>query len=302
MKQSLLEKHIEFHPDFISELEQLSKSNKEKFIREFKKEKDKTNFLSRISELKFAEFLERESINYEYEPTIEKKTPDFKINLKSHGSAYFDVKRFNISDFDKQNDRKFYDLAKQLEKIEKPYYLHLEQIENNLEFDLEVAFNLIEKWILQNTLKEGDSFNYENQFNIEVTKTKGIKDYVLCTYSVENPKIHPSKPVSDVLSKIKCYQEVIIDKGFPFFVGIDLTIDTLKNPVDYWIQFLGGSCINIDTKVESFQLGEFYADPRFDGLTGLLIRFNNQFYWLINPKNKSQIKFQNARTEMNKSW
>ncbi|MDN3668244.1 hypothetical protein QWY93_02730 [Echinicola jeungdonensis] len=65
MKQSLLEKYIEFHPDFISELEQLSKTNKEKFICGFKKEKDKTNFLSRISELRFAEFLERESINYE---------------------------------------------------------------------------------------------------------------------------------------------------------------------------------------------------------------------------------------------
>ena len=81
MKQSLLEKYIEFHPDFISELKQLSKTNKEKFIREFKKEEDKTNFLSRISELRFAEFLERESINYEYEPTIEGKTPDFKLNL-----------------------------------------------------------------------------------------------------------------------------------------------------------------------------------------------------------------------------
>ena len=210
--------------------------------------------------------------------------------------AYFDVKRFNISDFDKQNDRKLRDLAERLKTIAKPYYVHLEQIEKELKFDLDIAFSVIEKWILQNILKEGDDYNYKNQFNVEITKTKGIKNYVLYSYSGENPKIHPRKLVSDVLSKIISYQEVIIDRGFPFFVGIDLTLDTLKNPTDYWIQFLGGSCVNIDKKVDPFQLGEFYADSRFDGITGLLIRFNNEFYWLDNPKNNNQIKFQNART------
>jgi hypothetical protein len=120
---------------------------------------------------------------------------------------------------------------------------------------------------------------------------------VLYSYSGENPKIHVSKPASDILSKIRTYQEVIIDSGFPFFVGIDLTFDTLKDPEDYWVQFLGGSCMNIDTAVESFQLGEFYVNSEFDGLTGLLIRYNNQFYWLNNPRNTNQIKFRNAKTE-----
>ncbi len=293
MKQSLLEEYIESHCDFNSELEQLSKTNKEKFIREFKKEKNRTNFLSRISELKFAEFLEREAIHYEYEPTIQKKTPDFKLSLKSNGFAYFDVKRFNISDLDKQNDKKLYDLAKRLKTIEKPYYVHLDQIEKELEFDLDLAFNVIKKWILQNPLKEGDEFNYKNQFNIEITKIKGIKNHVLYSYSSNNPKIHPAKIVSDVLSKIKSYQKVIIDKGLPFFVGIDLTIGTLKDPDDYWIQFLGNSSIN----EELFQFGEFHTDSRFDGLSGLLIRFSNQFYWINNPKNNNQVKFQNVRTK-----
>jgi hypothetical protein len=296
MKQSLLEEYLESHPDFISEMEQLSKTNKEKFIRNFKKEKDKTNFLSRISELRFAEFLVRESIDYEYEPIIEGKTPDFKFNLLTNSSTYFDVKRFNISDFDKLNDRKLYDLAERLKTIQKPYYVHIEQIKKKLEFDLDLAFNVIEKWILDKALKEGDAFNYENQFNIEVTKTNGIKDYVLYSYSGENPKINLNKPASDILSKIRTYQQVIIDKGLPFFVGIDLTFDTLKDPHDYCVQFLGGSCMNIDTKVESFQLGEFYDNSEFDGLTGLLIRYNNQFYWLNNPRNINQIEFRTAKS------
>lgn len=125
MKQSLLEEYLEIHSDFISEMEQLTEINKEKFIRGFKNEKDKSNFLSRISELRFAEFLERESFDYEYEPIIEGKTPDFKIHLATNRSAYFDVKRFNISDFDKLNDKKLYDLAERLKTIQKPYYVHI---------------------------------------------------------------------------------------------------------------------------------------------------------------------------------
>ena len=225
-----------------------------------------------------------------------KKKPDFAFELTAKDLVYFDVKRFNISDFDKQNDRKLYDLAQRLKTIEKPYYVNLKQMENELNFDLDSAFGVIEKWILQNNLKVGNTLNYENLFNIKITKTKGIKNHVLYSYNGKNPKIHLDKPTSDILSKVRAYQKVIIDSGFPFFVGIDLTFDTLKDPLDYLIQFLGGSCMNIDTKIESFQLGEFYTISEFDGLTGLLIRYNNQFYWLNNPKNDKQIKFRTAKT------
>lgn len=296
MKQSLLEEYLESHPDFSLEMEQLSETNRQKFIREFKKEKDKTNFLSRISELRFAEFLEGESIDYEYEPIIEGKTPDFKLNLTTNSSVYFDVKRFNISDFDKLNDRKIYDLAERLKTIQKPYYVHIEQIKKKLEFDLDLAFNVIEKWIIEKVLQKGDAFNYENQFNIEVTKTNGIKDYVLYSYSGENPKISQNKPASDILSKLRTYEQIIIDKGLPFFVGIDLTFDTLKDPHDYWVQFLGCYCMNIDTNEESFQLGEFYDNSEFNGLTGLLIRYSNKFYWLNNPRNSNQIEFRTSKS------
>ena len=73
MGQTLLEKFIDTHSDFNSELERLSGKNKKKFIRNFKKESQEENFLSTLSEFRFAQFLEKESLNYEYEPTIGKK-------------------------------------------------------------------------------------------------------------------------------------------------------------------------------------------------------------------------------------
>jgi hypothetical protein len=297
MKQRLLDRFIESHPDFRSELEQLSDKNREKFIRNFKVESQEENFLSTLSEFRFAQFLERELVDYEYEPTIGQKKPDFVFKLTNNELVYFDVKRFNVSDFDKRNDKILYELAELLKTIKKPYYLHIEQIKKELSFDLQSTFLGVEKWILQNDLREGNSYNYKDMFRIEISKTNGIKNHVLYSYRGKNPTIHANKPVSDILSKIRTYQKVIIDYGFPFFVGIDLTIDTLKDPLDYWIQFCGASCIDIDTEIESFQLGEFYTNPELDGLTGLMIRFNNQFYWLKNPRSTKQLEFQNIKTK-----
>ncbi|AIZ41137.1 hypothetical protein [Cellulophaga baltica] len=292
MRQNLLEKYIEQHPDFNSELEKLSGKNKEKFIRYFKNEKQKVNFLSLLSEFRFAQFLEGESFVYEYEPTIGLKTPDFAFELTNKNLVYFDVKRFNISDLDKKNDKKLYDLAELLKTIEKPYYVYLEQIEKELDFDLEITFEVIKKWLLHNNLNKGDSFNYENLFRVEIGIENKNRNHVLYSYICKNPNIHISKLASDVLSKVRTYQKDIIDNGLPFFVGIDLTSDTLKDPLDYWIQFLGGSSMNNDTSIDSF-----YTNSEFNGLTGLLIKYCDQFYWLNNPKNNTQIKFQNAKTK-----
>lgn len=291
MKKTLLEKHLERHPDFISKIEQFSEANKAKFLRGFKKEKDQTNFFSRVSELKFAEFLVRESINFEYEPTIEDKTPDFKIHLPNNRPVFFDVKRFNISDSDKLNHNKLYDLAKGLKTIQKSYTVLITQTKRELNFDLDLTINSIEKWILHNTLKKGDVFNYENKFNVVITKTDGNTDHLICFLNPENPKINQKKSADDILTKLKAYQEVIIANGYPFFVGIDLTYKTLKDPNDYWVEFLGGSCFHTESNLESFKLGKFYNQSEFDGLTGLLIRYNNQFYWLNNPRNSNHVNF-----------
>lgn len=295
MKQSLLDRYIELHPNFKMDLETLSSENRIKFERKLKKESQKDNFLSTISEFRFCQFLEKESFEYEFEPKFGSKRPDFLFKTHKDETVYFDVKRFNVSDFDKRNQRMLYELCTRLKTIKKPYYLHVDQLAIELNFDINKAFIEIEKWILNNDLNEGDYYTYQDELKIEIEKTDGIKDHVLYMYSSENPKIHVNKPMTDIISKISSYQDSIIKNGFPFFVAIDLTYDTLKDPSDYWLQFLGGSCMDITSWSESFRLGAFYNNSLLNSLVGLLIRYNNQFYWLNNPRNQVELRFEHVK-------
>ena len=120
--------------------------------------------------------------------------------------------------------------------------------------------------------------------------------HVLYAYSSPHPKVPAVKIKEDIVRKIDSYKETIIDKGFPFIIGIDLTLDTMKDPEDYWLFFHSGSCENIDTNIVSTYLGEFYIDNRLNGLTGILIQYCDTIYWLKNPRNKFSIDFENAKT------
>ena len=131
----------------------------------------------------------------------------------------------------------------------------------------------------------------ENQIEVYIHSIDGNADHILYFFSPFEPKIHPSKIKTDILQKLLRYKESIIEKEFPFFVGIDLRFNTLRDPIDYWQFFLSGSCEDIDTRTESFLLGEFYKNNALNGLTGLLLKYNQKFYWLKNPRNKFNIKF-----------
>jgi len=297
MNKYLLNSFINSNPGFDCELNKLSIHSKKKFKKKLKEEKDEINFLSTISEFRFCQFIETERFEYTYEPKIEKKTPDFLIKTENNETIYFDVKRFNTSDFESTNRRKLYQFCEKLKSIKKPYYLKIEHISDKIEFNIDEAFSKAKKWIIDKSRKKNDSYIINTDLKIEIVKTDGIKDHVLYLFSGNNPKIHTSKPKSNIIDKIRTYQNEIINKGTPFFVAIDLTFNTLKDPSDYWLQFLGGSLIDISTGTESFRLGEFYDDNELNGLAGLLIRYNNEFYWLNNPRNKTDIDFKNVYTE-----
>lgn len=297
MNNDLLDRFIDSNPRFNDDLNQLSDQSKEKFLRKFKKEKQEKNFLSTISEFRFCQFIESEGFEYAYEPKIGEKTPDFLFKIKNEKTIYFDVKRFNTSDFDSTNRRKLYEFCEKLKSIQKPYYIQVEHISDKIESNIDEAFFKAEKWILDETRRKNDFYILNPDLKIEIIKTDGIKDNVLYLFSGNNPKIHISKPKSDIIAKLQTYQNEIINKGIPFFVAIDLTFDTLKDPFDYWLQFLGGSSMDISTGAESFRLGEFYKNEELNSLAGLLIRYNNEFYWVNNPRNKTNIDFKNVKFE-----
>lgn len=295
MNKDLLNRFIDSNPKFNTDLNQLSNQSKEKFLRKLKKEKQEKNFLSIISEFRFCQFIESEGFECTYEPKIGGKTPDFRIRTRNEKTIYFDVKRFNTSDIDSNNNRKLHEFCEKLKSIKKPYYIQVKQVSDKIDSNIDVAFYKAREWIIDDTRKKDDFYILSPDFKIKIKKTDGINDSVLCTIIINKPRIHIKKPISDILDKVKTYQNEIINKEIPFFVAIDLTTDTLKNPFDYWLQFLGRSSMDISAGVESFRLGEFYNNKELNGLVGLLIRYNYEFYWINNPRNKTKIDFKNAK-------
>lgn len=289
--------YIKLNQHLRLELNQISDElNKKRFIREFKNSKDdEINFKSTISEFRFAQFLEKETLAYEYNPKIDIKTPDFKFKSDREILYYFDVKRFNIPDFSVRDNNKIAELVQKIETINKPYEIYVDPIKKGDHVNLDLIFNKIKNWILKEKRKEGDILKYDI-YEIEIVKTNGFNSHIICNSSEKNPEINNKKITSIIIDKINSYQKSIIEKGIPFFVGLHLTFETSIRPIDYYLEFLGSYSMNSKTRItDRFQLGEFYINPKFSQIIGLLILFDKQFYWVKNPRNRTQNLFKNVK-------
>lgn len=302
--KSLYEKHIKNNPNFSSLISELTDNNlKRKFLRNFKKEKNEVNFFSHISELKFAVFLTREGLIFEHEPKIQGKTPDFLIHTDNKINLICDVKRFNISTQDESDKKIIRALTNKLKNIKIRKYILITQLKRGLTFDLESLFNTIHSKLLNKELeKKGDCYNHNNELEISILiENEGINNNLLCLTHWLNPSVNLIKLKSIVREKINSYSG-ILNNNSSFFIGIDLTFSTQLDPSDYWKIFNGYSAIEPNGQ-KSFDLGEFYTNYDFKNLSGILILFNENFYWLENKTRAGKIRFLNAISDLKeKSW
>lgn len=283
----LLEKFYDSNKKFKYEIESFIEPFKSIFLKKLCNEKNEMNFLSTISEFSFTQFFLSNNFDIAYEPKLNGKTPDFLIN---DFSAICEVKKFNISEFDQNNGDRLNELFTAIGKLESEIYVAIQQLTTCLDFHTESVVNEFSNWLNFTKRDIRENFIYQNQIKLEILKVDTGYPKILSMISPENPKIHPFKIESDILEKLHKYEE--ISKKQPFIICVDLSFDTLRDPHDYWLKFLGGSCIEIDTNLESFFLGEFYENINYNSLSGILIRYNLNFYWLKNPRNEYHIPFQ----------
>ena len=297
MDKTLFEQFIEIHPDFKEDLKLLPEKFSLRFIKKFEAEKNKTNFLSLLSEFKFVQFFVNEGFNFEYDTTYFNLKPDIRIKINQQ-EIIGDIKRFNLSEQDQIKEDFFYQLARKIKKIQKPYHVRIRQIKS-FDYktkDLDSIITDFNIWVDRKDIKIGEIFNFENLFSIEIIKLNGIRDYIVWTsYNTLKNKINPNKILNIINDKITSYEDVFIDKGFPFFVCIDLTFEVLIEPEDFEERYLGDYSLNIDDSTEAFTLGEFYNDNSFSKIIGILIRYNGDFFWIKNPRHPEYINFKTTR-------
>jgi hypothetical protein len=285
----LLEKFYDNNKKFKHEIESLIEPFKSLFLKKLRNEKNEMNFLSTISEFRFTQFFLSNNFDLAYEPKLNGKTPDFIIN---DFSAICEVKKFNISEFDQNNSDRLYELFKKIGTLESEIYVAIEQLSPCLEFHTDTVVNEFSNWLISAKRNNRENFIYQNQIKLEILKVDTGHPKILTMISPENPKIHPFKIESDILEKLNKYEE--LSKKQPLIICVDLPFVTLRDPLDYWLKFLGGSILFIDSNIQAFFLGEFYENMKYNSLSGILIRYNLKFYWLKNPRSEFNIPFQNV--------
>lgn len=285
----MLEEYFLSNPKFEDQLNSIEPVLSKKIWAKLSKETNKTNFTSTISEFRFAHFFNHEKLNPVYEPKIGTQTPDFQVTINKT-NCFCDVKKFNLSESDQQNRSLLNNLLSRLKSIEPNTYVSLNQLDLGLDFNIESAVSEISDWL--KNAKLGDIYILDSQIKIEIIKSRTNSDHILSTSNPSNPIINESKIKSIIIEKLNRYESIA--KTNPFFICIDQTFTTLREPHDYLIKFLGGSCENIDTGAECFQLGDYYNDSKLNLLAGILLLYNTEYYWLPNPRCIFKIDFPNT--------
>lgn len=292
MNNDLFNVYNDLHPEFINELNSLPNSLSERFVSDLKKEKNRINFLSKISEFRFVQFFINENMNFEYDRFYLGKKPDLKF-LYGNRIIISDVKRFNLSEEDQKKTDFFYNLVTLLKSINKPYIVRISQ---NKDFNYDTTevkevCNKFDLWINSNNTLIGEVFNYHDLLSIEIVKPNIKTNFIqFGSYSMNNNKINPNKIRSIVKEKIDAYKETFIDIGIPFFVCIDIVFETLIEPCDFENRFHGNLTLNIRELNKTNRHGQFHNED-FNKILGLLIRYNGNFYWIQSPNYKDIFNF-----------
>jgi hypothetical protein len=292
MNKNLFDIFNDLHPEFINELNSLPNSLSARFVNNLKKEKDRINFLSKISEFRFVQFFINENLKFEFDKVYLGKKPDLKI---FHGNRIIisDIKRFNLPEEDQKKADFFYNLVTSLKTINKPYIVRITQ---NKDFEYEIAeikkvCDKFDLWLNSKNILNGAIFNYHDFFSIEIVKPNIKSNFIqFGSYSMKDNKINPNKILNIVKEKIDRYKETFIDIGIPFFVCIDIVFETLIEPSDFENRFQGNLILNTRELYNSNKYGLFH-NQNFNKILGLLIRYNGNFYWIQSPNYKDIFNF-----------
>lgn len=299
----LLKLFCDYHPNFMEQLDDFSLVNKEKLLEKLKKAKNRTAFLSTISEINFGKFFKKLNFEIKYDEKFDKQTPDWTLNLSTF-PIICEVYRLGKSMEDQKKADFKNSLKEELQKIPSEYII---KINIGSEYDHTVINQIkerVEKWLKElPNLNDELVVDYEISFKI-IDLIKKNK-FLSCIssgkidYKISKVKQVESHRPNEITKKIKKYNDIIFSKKIPFFICVDIDFLSGFNHDEFEEYFLGSSVgfedfdpnIAITTEIgilgkEWTKLGMFYENIQ---ISGIITRSNNTFKVLLNPIQKQII-------------
>jgi hypothetical protein len=298
----------ETHNYILNQLSKLDKRLVEALIKRFNATNDINNLNSLISELEFIVFFKNIGLISEYDKPykIEKRKlkPDLTV-------CYFDkifiaeVYRLGSSLIDDKKLAFITNLILYIEGIESDKILRVEYLRDCFceEFNFDYIKEKLTTWINSNPII-GEKYQIENYISFEILSTYNGNSTLIAPdpffLTIKNEKIEQIQDLSDneITKKIVKYEALIAELNVPYFLLIDVDFISGFSFENFKERFLSKvtEVFRYEEHKEYFQkigcgskwstLGDFY---KYQHLSGLIVRFNNQYKILLSPIKKQII-------------
>lgn len=309
MNEYLLNLYCSYHPDFLEKLEIFSETNKKRILKNLKSTKQKNNFLSTVAEIKFGELFNKLNLEIEYEKKFyTKQTPDWSLNFEN-SSAICEVYRLGKSEKDEMFSDFENQIRESLEKLQYNYFIKIYLFNEDFDitkFEARTIIRELKSWLKNSPKIVGDKIIIYDHFVFEIIKVNtNINNLCIIgpaksiDYKPHKLKQIESLRENEISKKLKKYNEIISKEELAYFICVYIDFISGFNIDDFKEYFLGIGVQNIDFetpvgKLDEFkhlgstwtELGEFYNNLQ---LSGIIIFYNNSFYFLINPIQKQVI-------------
>lgn len=299
-----------------NEIKLLPMDVQSKFIRLLKKEKDKQNFQSLLSELKFGTILTQVSSELSHEKKIGLLTPDWHVSLNSKNSI-FEVYRLGKSNKDSNLDDLYGFIDSKISDLKYNIYVQIhihDKLPNYSIKEIEQLIPEVHSWLDRNQSKLNATQNFGDIFELEIVKINTAKPYILCTLGPRTIDQKPQKleqvdglKDNEITKKLKKYADIISKYNLPYFLCVDIDFVSGFHFSDFKEHFLSKSTefaiyesdrVHLpDWGKEWSVLGEFYNQGTKEILSGILVIENNHIKILLNP-NKKQVIYSDQYTSL----
>ncbi|WKN32082.1 hypothetical protein PZB74_01775 [Porifericola rhodea] len=307
---SLYEMYISGRKSFETELQVFNDQTKRKVLNKLRKERNRMNFLSHITEINFGFFYAQNGALLEYE---KKYRVDGKINepdwtIYLNGQVIIgEVLRLNLI-HSEQSIKEFEEqLVNRVKQIKGNYCLQIDYKNQYFlpsDYNLDFIIEELVKWLTEPRSLMDQVVLFDN-FSFKIVKVDTALDNIIVSSNVgliniDKRRLESKNSIFN--QKVNKYVDLINSIRLPYIINLYIDPDSGIDEIDVF-SFLYGKTIDdrtINSIYTDLNTGLFYSDNKsIKYLSGVLLRYNNTHIYFHNYYKDNKLNFTNRELFLN---
>jgi len=281
----------------LQNFQQFASKHDLKFLEKLRDEKNKTQFLSKITESHFGLFFSSFASSIKEEPTIDGKTPDWEVTINGQ-KIVLEVLRLNASESDQKGLDFMDNFIEEMKEIKIGAFLSFSHEDNFevSEINLETCKTIIENW-LQTKRKTGETFKLLDNLEIKFLQYSDKFSYA-CFMGMGGQINYDYRRLyannSPLLKKANKYLEIIEKYNLPYIICIYLDFHTWFDKEDLFRCLYGSSCEGTTQSLSVFSTiiedSLYYCSSRpLKNVSGVLLRQSDTHTYFHNFSGENKL-------------